>query len=448
MPPPIVLTACYVLKDPSLQHDSFIHLHTLMISKKKQLKGSVITILDQAIVSITNFATALILARFLGIHEFGIYSLFFIAIILLSTVHYSIFTAPMMTLTQGIDNTTRRQEYLSSVKTAQTLFAALIALTYYVAIKVFSESNFLALLHSNLIPFTLCMAIIPLQEWYRRYLFANSLTLSAFYLDIVKSTVQLSLLVYYTLTGGLHINIALYILATASAITYLASSIQNRLEFRLKDILSTIQSHWHHSQHLLPSYLLEWVRLQGFLVFGGVLLGAEAVGAIRAAQNIVGPLNIIYQAADNILPVEGAKRLAKEGKKSMIQYFKDMEIKGILLLAVPCFFVSLLSEEIISFLYGQEFGEYSTLVIWQAISLLLAYSMKVGSSLLRTINATKPILSSSVTSTVALVILMMPLSTLFSIDGIMLAKIAAEMISIILMSYLIRENLKSTIQTS
>ena len=419
-----------------------------MISTSKQLKGSIITILDQAIVSITNFATALILARFLGIHEFGIYSLFFIAIILLSTVHFSLFTAPMMTLTQGINNSVEQKKYLCSVKTVQTAFALLIAFIYYVAINVLSDSNSLAQLHSNLVPFSLCIAIIPLQEWYRRYLFTNSLTLNALYLDLFKSAIQLSLFTYYSYTGGISIEIALYILAAASAVTYLASSIQHRLRLRLDNLLATIQSHWHHARHLLPSYLLEWVRQQGFLVIGGILLGAEAVGAIRAAQNIVGPLNIIYQAAENILPVEGARRLAKEGKRSMIQYFKNSEIKGILLLSIPCFFISLLSEEVLSFLYGEQFMGYSNLAIWQVISLLLAYSIKVGSSLLRTISATKPILSSSTISTVALLILMMPLSTLFGIDGIMLAKIAAEIISIILMSYLIREHLKSTIQTS
>jgi hypothetical protein len=42
----------------------------------------------------------------------------------------------MMTLAQGINSRTQQQKHLSSTKTVQTIFAALIALTYYVAIKV------------------------------------------------------------------------------------------------------------------------------------------------------------------------------------------------------------------------------------------------------------------------------------------------------------------------
>jgi O-antigen/teichoic acid export membrane protein len=195
-------------------------------------------------------------------------------------------------------------------------------------------------------------------------------------------------------------------------------------------IAQALGKNWQHGRNLLPSYLLEWVRTQGFIILGGLLIGVQAVGAIRAAQNIMGPLNVFYQAIDNIFPIEGAKRLANEGKKSMVSYFLSSGAKGIALFAIPCLIISASSYWIMDFLYGHPFTNFHTLVIWQAFSVMLAFAYRIGTSFLRAANITKPIFSSSIVGCVGILIFIVPLSSILSEDGVMLAKIIAEIFSI------------------
>jgi len=408
---------------------------------RQNLNGPSIIFIDQAAVSATNFFTSIILARFLGIHEFGTYSLFFLFLILLNTFHHSIFSAPMMSLAPSKRDQTSREQYFLSIKAAQSITSLVIALLCYgLILPIAHQINNTDLLH-NLIPFTLCVFIIPMQEWMRRSLFTKQLKLKALFLDIIKSMIQVGLLFYYALTGSLSVATALYIMAFSSATIYLIGSARQILPSNFAGIRSALTENWEHARHLLPSYLLEWTRLQGFMILGGLFLGVQAIGAIRAAQNIIGPLNVIYQAADNIFPIEGARRLAHEGRRSMTKYFKEIALKGILLLSIPCLLIAFSSQWVMDFLYGSQFSEYHTLIIWQAISLLLVFILKVGTSFMRTIHATKPVLTTSLVGAIALITLIAPFSILLNEDGVMLAKVTAEIFSL----YVIVINVKALV---
>ncbi len=418
-----------------------------LTSIRSSLNGPRIAIIDQTLVSATNFLTAILLARFLGIHNFGIYSLFFVFLILLVTIHLSVFSAPMMTLAQTMSDEVEQKRYLHSINTIQVAYS-LIASAICIATVLLLADMIQTQLFHYLVSFSLCVFFVPIQEWLRKYLFAKQLGLSAFYLDSLKALIQIGLLMLYAHFYILDIDATLYIIASASAVTYIIGAIHQKLAINFKGSRHVFIKNWAHARHLLPSNFLEWVKSQGFLVLGGFLIGVQAVGAIRAAQNILGPLNVFYQAADNIFPVEGAKRMAKAGHESMVKYFKTTEIKGILLLSVPCIIISLASHWIMELFYGIQFGNYHTLIIWQAISLMLGFSFKLKSSFMRTVQFTKPILASTILSSIILIALITPFSTLLNEDGIMLAKIVAETSSLLFIAYNIRVYLRNSINST
>ncbi len=406
---------------------------------RQRMNGPGITILDQTIVSATNFFASLIIARALGIQEFGIYSLFFIFLILLDTFQHSIFSAPMMSLAPAKEEPSTQENYFSSIMMAQTITSIVIALLCYALGLTVAHLTGDPHSHNYLIPFALCVFIFPTQEWVRRYLFTKQATLHALYLDTIRSMIQIGLLVYCAVTDTISVGQALYILAFSSAIVYLVGPARHLLSIDIGGIRPALRENWNHARHLLPSSLLEWTRLQGFMLIGGLLIGVQAIGAIRAAQNILGPLNIIYQAADNIFPIEGARRLAQEGEKNTIRYFKMAATRGILILSIPCILISFSAQWIMEFLYGDQFTSYYQLIIWQAISLLLIFSLKVGTSFMRSFHITKPILMSSLIGTGVLITIITPLGILFDENGVMLAKISSEVFSLYLITYSIRK---------
>src|SRR6185312_6934673 len=78
---------------------------------------------DQVLVSAFNFLTSAVLARMLGIHAFGIYSIFYIILLYLSTIQQSLIIAPMMTLGPQFDGPAPRAEFMRGMASFQYLFS-------------------------------------------------------------------------------------------------------------------------------------------------------------------------------------------------------------------------------------------------------------------------------------------------------------------------------------
>ena len=53
---------------------------------------------DQALVSAMNFLTSAVLARMLGVHDFGVFSVFYIILQYLNSIQLALIVSPMMTL--------------------------------------------------------------------------------------------------------------------------------------------------------------------------------------------------------------------------------------------------------------------------------------------------------------------------------------------------------------
>jgi len=64
----------------------------------KSIFGFNIAIIDQVIVSGTNFFTGVLIARFLGPKEFGFFTLLWIVVLLFSNLQYALIIAPMMSI--------------------------------------------------------------------------------------------------------------------------------------------------------------------------------------------------------------------------------------------------------------------------------------------------------------------------------------------------------------
>ena len=408
------------------------------------LKSSKIAYVDQALVSGTNFFTAIVFARILGIEQFGIFSIFFIILILITTFHYSLCSAPMMTLAPQLSTEAIQAHYFRATNTIQVIVCIITAIVIF-TLGSLSIGNLLPDngISQYLIPFVLCVVTVPAQEWLRRHLFTIQSYLTAVIINLIRTAIYILLLLLLIMNDELSISSAYFAMAFSAGITYLIGISYLKLFYSFGNIKGVFQDNWNQGRHLVPAYLLEWVSLQGFLILAGLTIGSAAVGAIRAAQNIVGPLNIAYQALDNILPTEGAKRLAINGYASMLNYFSSVGRSGILYLSLLCIIVAVASPWIMALLYGESFRDYYTLVIWQLLSLLLGYSYKVASSFMRTIGITRPIFISTIIGVFVIVFITPPLSIILHEDGVMLAKAIAEICALMFLGFSVKTSIKT-----
>lgn len=397
--------------------------------------------LDQAIISATNFVTALILARILGIIEFGVFALLFIVLISIQSIQHALFSAPMMVIAPKINDKKSRDNYLFSLNSAQALSCLILSFFVYLLGTLLVALSLVELEPGILLPFALSIFFATFTEWLRRFFFVTDNNKRAFLLDLLKSCIQISLLLLFIYWDMISVKTAYIAIIFSSLISGLFFISYFRIPFQGKYLLDACAKNWREGKYLLPVSLMEWVNLQGFIILASIILGPAAAGAIRAAQNVVGPLNIVYQAVENIFPVEGARHLVNGGKERMLAYFKKVSAQGMIYLGIPCVLLAFFSQPIITMLYGESFGPYYILIIFQLVSLLLGYYYKLLSSLLRVLERTRIIFFSMILGVTIILALTMPMASHYAESGVLLAKILAEVIILIFLIIVIRRQL-------
>lgn len=194
-----------------------------------------------------------------------------------------------------------------------------------------------------------------------------------------------------------------------------------------------MEQHWSNSKWLISSALLQWISGNYFTVSLGAISGTWAVGALRAAQNIMGITHILFQGLENVVPAGAARRLQLAGSKGLKKYLQHnaMFCTGVTLLF--CLIISIFPRKLFLLIYGGQFTKYSYLLWWYVpIYFLISISLPLRSGL-RALNKTRPIF---VAYTVMSLFAMLSASFLVSQYGLVGAMIGTLGTQIILQGYL------------
>ncbi|HEX5538826.1 MAG TPA: MATE family efflux transporter, partial [Methylophilaceae bacterium] len=159
---------------------------------------------------------------------------------------------------------------------------------------------------------------------------------------------------------------------------------------------AVLREGWRTGRDYLAAWQFQWLGAQGIFMLGAGVVGTEAVGAARATQNIVGPINILFLAMDNLVPVAAARRYGASGLPGLAHYLWRITFWGTLLLAPLLLTLSLFSTRIMHLLYGEQYLAYASLVYWQASYVFIQFYLRQTFFFLRTVKATGVILRSGI----------------------------------------------------
>jgi O-antigen/teichoic acid export membrane protein len=190
------------------------------------------------------------------------------------------------------------------------------------------------------------------------------------------------------------------------------------------------QRSWESGRDLLLAGQINWAGSQGILLFGASILGAKAAGGIRAAQNIVGPFNILFQAMENIIPIQAAQHYATKQLAGLTDYLKKVSLLGSLLLALPCVVLVVFSRELMQLTYGKEYASFSNLIIWQVVIVLIVFFRNQAFYFYRTICFTKIIVLNTIIASVITFLFTGIFGQRWQEIGIMLALLMGQVVSL------------------
>lgn len=357
---------------------------------------------DQAMVSGSNFLTGILLARFMGPEVFGIFVVVQSILLYANSFQGALIFQPMMSAAPQLPET-EKHFYLKGVFALQLMLSLALAAIFALLALGATLTSFDTRMNLNPeIVFALICGTLgfQLQDWLRRYYFVQERARSAFVLDTLSYGLQFTLLVVATITGYLTVANTFWIITIGSGVAFLAGYMLEQVRPAFIHARSVLRTGWRTGRDYLAAWQFQWLGSQGILMLGASVVGTEAVGATRATQNIIGPLNILFLAMDNLVPVAAAKRYGASGLAGLSHYLWRITIWGTVLLTPTLLALAIFSEELMHLFYGEQYLAYAALVYWQAAYMFVQFYQRQSFFFLRTVNASGAILRSGIISSV------------------------------------------------
>ena len=381
---------------------------------------------DQLMVSGINFLTGILLARFLGVESYGQFVLLYTVFLYGNTFQVALIITPMMSLAPQASSDTERTNYFKGIITLQLLFSFLLSLVVVLLGKGAAKWFPSLISEDYLLPLAAGLLFFQLQDWLRRYYFVCQKSRAVFINDFISYGGQIVILFLFYKLGKLSIANVFWAITVSSAVAFLLGALTENIRPAWSYAWQAFQRSWRFGRDLLFSGQIYWVGSQGILIFAGSILGAKAVGGIRAAQNIVGLLNIFFQAMENIIPIQAAQHYIQNQITGLMNYLKKIILLGGLLLAVPCLAIALLSKHLMGLAYGKAYLAFSDLIIWSLLIAFIAFFRIQGFYFFRTIGYTKEILFNTIVSTILTFLFTGIFVYQFQEIGIMIALVLGE----------------------
>ena len=416
------------------------HLFAQLLTRHRHLNWA---LTDQTMVSGVNFLWAIILARFLGLEEFGRFSLAWMAVLFALGFQGAMIISPMMSIGPK-QSAAETPFYYGAVIVQQVLLSGLIFLAMLTATRLgaaaFPEWN----VESLAFPLASAALAFLFQNFFRRYFFTRGRGSTAFATDAIYYLGQIAVLLWLLLVVRDGINSAkvLWALSAAGAAATLYGALQvERIEWSRGVFRATASHHWHFSKWLLGSSIMHWTSGNFFIVAAGALLGAAAVGALKAAQTLMGVTHIFFMGLENVVPIRASWHLRHGGKSALIVYLKRVTLFGELATASIATIVAIAPDFWLQLIFGSEYIGYGHVLRWFAVTYLFLFLGLPLTAGLHAIEHTRTIFWARCWSTFFSLVAAYPMINLLGISGAVAGLLVANVILITVLMYGLKNRL-------
>ncbi|KAA3653459.1 MAG: hypothetical protein DWQ10_18435 [Calditrichaeota bacterium] len=290
------------------------------VIKNNLFKETFITVLDQALLSATNFTINLLLIRNALPGEYGAYALAFSTILLLVGMQNALVVTPMIVLGPQ-RNSKDRAHFVSELLTGQ--FMIWLPITTFVLFTSF----FLRDLGFDHLEVTVIRVVcitalfVLLREFFRRVFFLYLLPKKVLLVDFIYSASFITAVVVIinlfeisaltALSGMLMACLLVVPIALFFAVRYF------NLQFKWRP--GVLKETWVHGKFAIMGVLFTWLHNRAFLFLLSGIKDNAAVADIDSIRLVYMPIQIVMTSISSILKPRGAAILAAKQK---VRFFK------------------------------------------------------------------------------------------------------------------------------
>ena len=348
------------------------------LSGRSAQKGY-LSVLDQAVVSGSNFLTLLLLGRAVSPSEFGEFVLAWTTLMILMSIQNALILTPMAVLAPQKTGS-ERMRYYGSLSVVQAALAGLLG-CFLVALpalfpvfglktaggaQIFSLMGFVSI-------FFLC------QEWMRRVLISELEVKKALVNDIVTHAVRMSGLLslssqeWLTGTNG---TAVLGISAFAGCVAGY-EQVKDRVSVVLRRFKKDFIESWHFGKWVLAEIVPYTLSVQGYTYMTAAYIDLASAAALAACQNVLNGANVLLLALVNVSSPEASRRYAQGGETALREFMiKTAALAGIPVAGFYCL-ASLFPERILALLYKERYAGYGVLIVLCSVYFSISFVNRV-----------------------------------------------------------------------
>lgn len=331
--------------------------------------SSLLGVFDQAMISGTNFVTAVVIGRCCGADTLGIYSLIASAMAMIIGVQDQLLTAPYV-LYHNRKSRSSLRTYLGSNLLHFTVFAAALWAGMLMGLWMWPASG--STVRPLAVILTLAAPAILLRAWIREIALAHCNVITVTLLDAAVCSTQL--LTIFTL---FHLDLVnLTTLYSVLGITCAAASLKwmqserSRFAFSARSVLVDWKRNWRFGRWALAThiagastpYLMPWVLF--------MLHGEQATGLLASCSVIVGIANILLSGMADFLTPRASTAFATGGLAELRRVLRSMGSLTVIAIGTVCLIAACFGQQIIDVLYDGQFSGAGDLVVLLTLSVL------------------------------------------------------------------------------
>lgn len=329
------------------------------------IRGSALTILDQAIVSISNFLTGVFVAHAVTAEDFGVYSLLFIALGMLGGVQNALITGPLKVLgvrAQGV----HAVGYFTAQFYLQLLLSGVLALGAALVFLLSMSMDIEAVL-----AFALCLLLFQLQELARITNLTKFSLRNLLLLDSFTHGFRLGLLFLLSTQGLLTSTSVFWAIALSCAI---GTTIYGRRHIKALPALplnKVAAENWGYGRWVLLETIAYTASTQAYFYFTALWVDGRTAGALNAVVSLLNIVNVLQVGVMSFAIPKARQKLIEYGYEVWKRWLLRVGVIVTGLTGLVVSLVVLFAEPLLSSLYTPFFAGYAFLVPILALSYIL-----------------------------------------------------------------------------
>jgi O-antigen/teichoic acid export membrane protein len=346
-------------------------------------------LMDQTLVSATNFVTMVLVARALGPASFGSFALVYTVLLFSTELQGALVTQPHNVLGAGLTGSSYSR-YTRSTAFSQILLAGSLGSSTAAAGLIAHGLGW----HSADLLLALAPAIVGWlsQEFVRRVLYTEGRMRAVLLNDLVSYGGQAGLIVVLSSSERLDGPSALLALAVTSGLAVPVGLWQLRGSFHGVAQRADVGGNWQFGKWLAGGLLAYWCASQLYLYMTAALVSTTAAGLLKAALVLMGPLNVLLVFMDTAVPIMLVRSFAASGERGFRAQLREALILTAPIVGTYCAVVAVFAVPLVRRVYGERYAtEHSALLPLLALNYVVIYASRLLASALRAQRQTKPI---------------------------------------------------------